>query len=243
MFRREARTACFATAAAFVAACGGGEASGPAPSVVTTCIAEGGAIDGAFEEAKLTVVYSATDDDAQIIAEAGVADAMSCARIVGPNGVVTLLSKFDDGDDLGHADLRFDSPEPSLDALMRAYPPGEYVFEATTTAGAHLRSIVPLSYTLLGAPNILAPPAGAADVARNGLVVEWDAPPETTAVHLEIEDEVTLVKLAIDLPADARSFRVPDGWLPPRTEYVLDVKLLHANGNLTVSDLTFTTGD
>ena len=77
-----------------------------------------------FEDAMLSVVYSASDDDAQILIRATGVDPIGQVHIVGPGGTVRLKAKFRDGDRLGQADVQFDTPEPSLEDLMRAYPEG-----------------------------------------------------------------------------------------------------------------------
>jgi len=53
----------------------------------------------------------------------------------------------------------------------------------------------------------------------------------------------TEAALKIDLPGDATSFQVPNGWLQAGTEYVLDIKVISDNGNQTVRDVVFETAD
>lgn len=211
------------------------------PEPLPVCAAPAGqAADGMFEDPTLQVVFSATDKDAQLIISGGSPDPLSCVRLVGPGGTVPFSVQFHDEAAVGQADFRFDSPEPTLDQLKAAYPAGTYAFEGLTLAGKRLRSEVLLAYDLLDPPVLISPKADAIDVPIDGLVIEWTSPPNTKAVHVEVEDEVAKVKDAIDLLGDVTTFRVPDGWLVGGATYVVDVKLIGPNGHITVSDVSFT---
>ena len=65
--------------------------------------------------------------------------------------------------------MHFDTPEPSLEDLMQAYPEGQYRFQGRTAAGEKLAGVADLSYELLPAPTILFPPAGETDVPTKDL--------------------------------------------------------------------------
>ena len=71
----------------------------------------------------MSVVYSATDDDAQIIVQGGADDAFVKVRVTGPGGAVKLRVRVKDGADLGYADFQFDSPEPSLESMPLSTKP------------------------------------------------------------------------------------------------------------------------
>ncbi len=196
-----------------------------------------------FEHATMSVVYSASDDDAEILIRATGVDPIGQGHIVGPGGTVRLKAKFRDGDRLGQADMQFDTPEPSLEDLMQAYPEGEYRFRGRTTAGEKLAGVAELSYELLPAPTILFPPAGKTDVPTKDLEVRWSVPVAPERILLQVEDEKEKVALNIDLPGDAKRFTLPNDWLQPGVIYTLDIKLVAANGNQTVRDVRFTTAD
>ncbi len=196
-----------------------------------------------FEHATMRVVYSASDDDAEILIRATGADPIGQVRIVGPGGTVRLKATFQDGDRLGQADVHFDTPEPSLEALMQAYPEGEYRFRGRIAAGEKLAGVAQLSYELLPAPTILFPRAGETDVPTEDLEVRWSVPVAPERILLQVEDEKEKVSLSIDLPGDAERFTLPNDWLQPGILYTLDIKLIAENGNQTVRDLRFTTAD
>jgi hypothetical protein len=196
-----------------------------------------------FEDAMLSVVYSASDDDAQILIRAAAVDPIGQVHIVGPGGTVRLKAKFRDEDRLGQADVQFETPEPRLEDLMQAYPGGEYRFRGRTAAGKKLAGVAELSYELLPAPTILFPPAGKTGVPTKDLEVRWSVPVAPERIRLEVEDEKEEVFLKIDLPGDTKRFTLPNDWLQPGVIYTLDIKLIAENGNQTVRDVRFTTAD
>jgi hypothetical protein len=71
--------------------------------------------------------------------------------------------------------------------------------------------------------------------------VRFTAPKDAEAIRLEIENEEEEVAMKVDLPGDAADFNVPNGWLQPGVEYVLDIKVIAENGNQTVRDIRFVT--
>ncbi|MGH8627936.1 MAG: Ig-like domain-containing protein, partial [Gammaproteobacteria bacterium] len=195
-----------------------------------------------FEHATMSVVYSASDDDAEILIRATGVDPIGQVGIVGPDGTVRLKAKFRDGDRLGQADVQFDTPEPSLEDLMQAYPEGEYRFRGRTAAGEKLAGVAELSYELLPAPEIRFPLDGATDVPTKDLEVR-SVPVAPERILLQVEDEKEKISLSIDLPGDAVRFTLPNDWLQPGVLYTLDIKLIAENGNQTVRDVRFTTAD
>jgi hypothetical protein len=197
--------------------------------------------DEEFEDASLIVVYSVSDEDAQIIAQGGSEELISQVIITGPDNAVLHKVKFKDADELGQADFQFETPEPSLEDLMLAYPSGDYLFRGKTIFGDILANSVELSYELAPAPTITYPLEGDVGIPVNDLEVLFDPPAEAEAIRLEIEDEEEEVAIKVDLPGDATSFFVPNGWLQTGTEYVLDIKVIAENGNQTVRDIRFVT--
>ena len=77
----------------------------------------------------------------------------------------------------------------------------------------------------------------------NGLVVTWAEIEGAEAIRFELEDEEEEVAITADLSGDSTRFEVPNDWLQPGTEYVVDIKAAGENGNQTVSDLRFTTDE
>ena len=195
-----------------------------------------------FEEAEIFAVLSATDEDAQVFILIGSEIPIQRLKIRGPDGDVRHRVTFRDGENIGQADVTFESPEPSLEDLQQAYPEGEYIFWGRATDGTKLFSIAELSYEFLDAPEIVYPSEGATGITTVGLGLIWNEIPDAEAIRLEVEDEEEEVAFKIDLDGDATSFVVPDNFLMPETVYVFDIKAIAENGNQTVSDVEFTTG-
>lgn len=197
-----------------------------------------------FEDAAIIAVYHSTDNDAQLIitGSGGAAGGITALSIDGPHGAVDIDAKFIDRRNLGQADFRFDTPEPLLAELKRAYPPGLYRFSATTIANCELHSTTKLSYKLLSAPVIVFPMEGATGVSSSGFTATWQEIAKADAVRLAIEDEGNGAALTVDLPGDATSFDVSGQFLKPGVLYTMDVIAIAATGNRTVADVQFTTG-
>ena len=195
---------------------------------------------GEFEGVEIFVVYSSTDLDAQVFLAGESDEPLTRLKAVGPAGV-RLSWKVKDGGDLGYADFQFESPEPSLEELEVAYPAGTYSFHGRTNEGTKLTGEAELSYELLDAPVPIFPLNGDTGVPTNGVITMWEPISDAEAIRFEIEDEEGEVAFKVDLPGDAVSFDLPNGWLEPATEYTLDIKAIGENGNQTVTDLRFTT--
>jgi len=198
---------------------------------------------GEFEDVQIFVVYSSSDEDAQVFVQGGSDDPITSLKAFGPGNKVKLKFNINDGDSLGYADFTFESPEPSLKELEAAYPAGEYRFRALTADGEALAGEADLSYDLLDTPILIHPLDGDAEVPVNGVTAMWEEIDGAEAIRFEIEDEEEEVALKVDLPGDATSFSLPMGWLQSGTEYVLDIKAIGENGNQTVTDLRFMTAE
>ena len=155
-------------------------------------------------DAEIYIVSHRTDADAQVIIAGGDEQGITELFITGPRGIVDI----DAGRTIGQADFQFDSTEPSLKELKRAYPAGRYKFSATTTDGCTRATALSLSYQLLPAPVILFPGEGSTGVPPAGFTATWQAIAGAEAVRVQVEVEETAAAIAVDLPGDATSFRV-----------------------------------
>lgn len=194
-----------------------------------------------LKDAEIYVVYNATDEDAQIIIAGGSEGGLKKISIVGPRGEVDFDADFSQRPNIGQADFQFDSTEPSLGKLKRAYPSGAYRFSATTIAGCTLSSRVRLSYALLDAPVIVFPAESSTGVPAAGFTAMWEEIPDAETVHVAVEVEADGTSIEVDLAGDATSFDVPAGFLKRGVLYTMDVIGIAENGNHTVADVQFTT--
>lgn len=134
------------------------------------------------------------------------------------------------------------TPEPTLATLKKAYPPGTYRWSGRAVDGRRLRGTSRLRYKLLAAPVITSPSAGQNGLPTRDGAVTWQRVPGAATIHLEVETEELHRVLTVDFSGDATSFVIPDGFRLPNRPYVLDIKAVAPNGNLTVSDLKCHTG-
>jgi hypothetical protein len=193
----------------------------------------------AFDEASVHFVDNRSDHDGQLFWSVTYEKHMSDVAIYAPDGDLVAKATFDD---LGQADAHFDSPEPSVAELKRRYPAGRYTFTGHTTTGRRLVSVVNLSYAHVRAtPVIITPTADQTGVPVSGVVVTWARTSRASVIHLQVESDKPERALEIDLPGSTTSFAIPEGFLQPGTEYVIDVQARHRSGNDTVSDVIFTT--
>jgi hypothetical protein len=195
-----------------------------------------------FDEAVLFLEYNATDDDAEIVLQVDPEVGLSRLRVVGPNGkeIVDLRAKAAEG--LGIRKVNLETPEPSLAAVLAAYPAGAYKFLGKTVEGETLLSIVWLSHDLPPAANLSFPLSGQTGVPTSGAAATWNAVPGAVGYFLELENDDLLVDVKSNIAASQTSFGFPEGWLLPDTEYQIGIAARAANGNLTVTELEFTTG-
>ena len=62
-------------------------------------------------------------------------------------------------------------------------------------------------------------------------------------IELENESVDPEQVLSVELPADATSFDVPAGFMLPGSQYQVGIAAVGENGNITVVETIFTTGD
>jgi hypothetical protein len=122
--------------------------------------------------------------------------------------------------------------------LKREYPAGIYHWTATAVDGRSAVGTSRLSYRFLVPPTILVPTAHV-KLPVSGATLRWKPVAGARHIHLEIEELRAKQLLTIDLPGNATQFTVPDGFFQPGLTYVLDVKAVGLNDNLTVADVEF----
>lgn len=212
--------------------------------IVTSSVLGGATAEAApakalkFDEASVQFVDNRTDHDGQLFWSVTYEKRMADVTIHAPNGKRVATASFDR---TGQADAHFDSPEPTVAVLKRTYPAGRYKVTGHTTSGRRLVSTVVLNYKQVAKPIITSPTRNQANVPTTGLVVRWNAIRGATSIHLQVERDAPHRALEIDLPGTVTEFQVPDSFLKPGTEYVVDVMAKHPGSSYTMSDVTFTT--
>jgi hypothetical protein len=211
-------------------------------AAIATCGA-GVAAGEELEQVRLVYETNATDGDAEVVMEIDAGAELRSLEVQGPKKRRILRVHANDFGRIGLAKITVESGEPSPAEVQTAYPAGEYVFKGRTVDGEVLASRRTLSHDVLPAPAITFPVPDAIDVPVDGAVGTWTTVAGSVAYAVELDNEDTEEAVTIDLPPTATSFPFPAGWLTPGTTYQFGVAAIAANGNVTVSEVQFRTGD
>jgi hypothetical protein len=138
-------------------------------------------------------------------------------------------------------ELRFESAEPSPAEVLDAFPPGEYRFGARGVEGGKLAGTAELSHDLPPAPVFTPEDGDETDPAAT--VIAWDPIPGLAGYEVIVENEDTEVSMTVQLGPSATSLTVPAEFMEADTEYKAEVLAIAQNGNKTIAEHSFTTGD
>ena len=217
-----------------------------ATTVVTlACLnaALGGAATIPFDDVRLYVEHNATDGDAEVVIIVNNDVPFKTLYVYDPNGRRVVNFKAGDSERIGVREFLAESAEPSMAEVFEAYPEGRYRITGRTIDDDTLRTFIDLSHDLPPAPVITEPLADAVDVPVNGSVARWQPVPGAQGYIIELEQEFEDSEESItsSRPAGTHLFRFPNNWLQPGAETQLGVHVIGPNGNITVTEITFTT--
>jgi len=215
----------------------------PAALAIVAFVTVRFATAASFGGATVRFEQNATDGDFEVVVEVDSGEeGLAQLTVKGPDGRQVIESASPGS--LGLRQFQFESPEPpDREALVAAFPEGEYSFLGTTVSGRVLRGVAKLHHALPPPASGLHPADGASDVPTRGLVISWNAVEGASAYLLEVENDRG-GRLNTTLPAGATRFALPDGFLVADTEYQLGIGTVSAVGNVTVVEVTFhTTGN
>lgn len=195
-----------------------------------------------FERVKVFLERNLLDKDAEIKFEAtGGKVGLANLKVVAPDGRTVLDVKAPDSK-LGMRTLSLESPEPTNDGRVQAdFPAGMYTFSGSDTSGQKLEGKAMLSHAFPDPAVFARPKADASNVPYKGLQIGWQAVKGLGSQVVVIEHEASGRKLRADLPGNATSFNVPDGFLLPGTEYKLEIGTVAKDGNASFIETSFTT--
>jgi len=196
-----------------------------------------------FPDAVVRFEQNASDGDVEVVFEAGgTSEGLSKLVVRSPDGRVVIDCSSPDGSTLGIRSFRFESPEPTdVAALKAAYPEGVYTFMGMTVSGTELHGESSLSHELPATVSFLQPAEESEDVSTEGLKITWSPVKGLAAYIVEIEQEELHLSITATLPASAASFVVPDGFLLPDTEYNLSIGTQSEVGNQSFVETSFET--
>src|SRR5919106_1582223 len=200
-----------------------------------------------LEEATMIIETNATDGDAglQVFLDGEPWRSMAVSR---PGGKRILDVKAKGRlRNFGLTELFSESNEPEFnelpfDRFKRRFPEGQYRFAGRTIEGDRLEGKARLSHDIPSGPQITSPEADST-VARDNAVASW-APVTEPGIDIAgyraiVEREDPLRVFNADLPAAQTSVTIPPEFLEPGTEFKLEVQAIEANGNQTISEITF----
>jgi hypothetical protein len=190
--------------------------------------------------ATITIEYNARLDRAALIVEAECDEALARIQLHAPDGAKILDLNAGPGQHMLLSGVRLESDEPQLDALLGAYPEGNYQIRAQTPDGRRLLGRATLSHTLVRPPSMVFPRQGFVGVPTTGLRLTWTGNVAANGYEVALEQGDN-DGLRIKLPPGSTSFLVPDGFLAAATPTQLEIAALAANGNRTVTAIEFTT--
>ena len=196
-----------------------------------------------FAVASVHFEQNATDGDVEVVFEVkGGDDGLASLTVTAPDGRTVVSASSPDSSTMGVRQYRFESPEPTDAARLKAaYPEGVYTFTAATAAGERYSGEATLSHRLPAAAAALTPADEAEGVAVRGLRVTWALVPDVAAHVVTIEQPDLGFELTVRLPGSATSFAVPDGVLQPGHGYTLAIGTVMAGGNASFVETSFAT--
>lgn len=196
-----------------------------------------------FAVASVRFEQNATDGDVEVVFEVkGGKDGLATLAVVSPDGRTVINFTAPDASTLGIRQFRFESPEPSdVARLKAAYPEGVYTFTGTTATGQRLASASPLHHKLPATASFLRPAPGAPSVSVRDLEVTWAPVKNLAAYIVYIEQHELGLDLTARLSGSAATFAVPNGFLVPGKEYQLGIGTVTPDGNISFVETTFTT--
>ncbi len=189
-----------------------------------------------FDETEIYLEQNFTDGDTEVVLVAQTEEiGLRKLWVFSPHGkVIYRFTSPDNGSNLGGREVLIESPEPEdLELVLNAYPEGDYTFIGRDFAGQWNFGVATLVHDIPPPATISFPPDGGA-VSRFEFDVVWGSAVPADEFLIELENQDTDEELYVQVPADSNSFRAPEEWLVPGTEYQVSVSVINEHGNLTV---------
>jgi hypothetical protein len=185
--------------------------------------------------------YSATDDDAEVTIDVESGIAIDHLTALAPDGHTVVIVRSHDH--LGLREIEVESDEPSVEAVQRAYPEGQYLFSGQAVSGARLTSRVKLSHDVVAAPDFFNfSPCNKEVDPTVPVTIAWSTVVGADrGYEIIIEQDDTGANLRITRGAESTSFVIPDGFLAAGLEYEIEMKAVTAQGNKTSASCEFST--
>lgn len=196
-----------------------------------------------FSYVNIHLERNVTDGDVEAVLEIKAdEDGLTKLSVVSPNGKTILNFESPEKGIMGIRQFRFESPEPkNEESLKSAYPEGTYIFNGETTSGKKLSGTSKLDHTLPSAGKVIQPLSGANNLGTSNLTISWSAEKDATSFIVYIENDD--FEFTVTLPASKTMMVVPEGFLEPKTKYMLGLGTRAKNGNISFVEKSFKTGN
>ncbi len=202
---------------------------------------------GRADQLQLASVHlerNVTDQDGEAFIEVKAGEcALRWLRVERPDGIPVAYYNSQGRRGLGGQQLVFETPEPSVDAVVQAYPPGVYKFIGRTLCGDDLTATAPLVRTFPRASQFTFPADGAEDISPVGLRIEWTPVAGVDHYVVELEQKDLGLAFKTPVPAGTTALSIPDELLRPGVEYQIGIGTFSVGGNGSFFESTFTTAD
>ncbi len=196
-----------------------------------------------FAAVSIHLERNVTDHDAEAVIEAVAGRcALRSLLVSRPDGVVVAAYDSRGRDGLGGQEVLIESPEPTEEDLVHAYPEGRYTFIAETLCGRRLSSEARLIGGFPLASRVIAPPNRSRGIARAGLVLRWSPVAGVDHYQIELEQSGYGTILRATVPGAETSLPIPEALLHPGSSYQVGVGTFSADGNASFVETTFSTG-
>ena len=197
-----------------------------------------------FDDAEIIFEQNFTDGDVEVVIFAKLEEAgagMQRFWLYGPNGkVVYKFSTPKNNNNIGGREIVIESPEPAdKDIVLGAYPEGTYTFVAKSFDKEWFKGEAELSHDL-PAPATIQWPLSDSETAISNFLVTWTTDSTTHdkfIIELVNEDSELEEELLVDIPPERRTFRAPEEWMVPDSEYQVVVGIVNEHGNKTFVEL------
>lgn len=200
---------------------------------------------GIFAVASVHFEQNATDGDVEVVFKIkGGDEGITKLNVISPDGRTVIDFTAPDVSTLGIRQFVFESPEPkNLESLKMAYPEGDYTFTGTTFSGERLHGKAVLHHKLPATVNFIRPEANALDVRFEELRILWSPVSNVSAYVIEISQNDLDMNLIAKLSGSSTSFKLPNEYLLPGTEYTLSIGTISEKGNKSFVETDFKTSE
>jgi len=217
-------------------------AAAVALSAVALPMTASSAENSRFEKLSVYLERNVQDHDAEIRFEvSGAKDGLAALKVLAP-GERTVIDIRAPDSKLGIRQITTESPEPDDDRVVRAdFPAGTYRFEGKTTNGASLRDEARLSHVFPEPAAFEYPRPGQKDIPATELALRWSPPAGVESCVVVIEQNGSPYEIRARLPASAKTFAIPKGFLRAGQAYTLAIGTVAKDGNRSFIETSFTT--